>query len=67
MEDWKEKAKEIHKEKKEKQKQILKERVIEHLKRDRMDMSGWGVGQLCISALECEVILDLFEKEGKNV
>lgn len=63
--DWKEKAKEINKEKKEKAKKRLKERVIEHLQRDRTDMSGWGVGQLGISALECEVILDLFEKENQ--
>jgi hypothetical protein len=64
--DWKDKAKKINKEKKETQKQILKERVIEHLQRDRTDMSGWGVGQLCISALDCEVILDLFEKENQK-
>ena len=61
--DWKEKARRKHNEEKEKAKQRLKERVIEHLQRDRTDMSGWGVGQLCISALECEVILDLYEEK----
>jgi hypothetical protein len=61
--DWKEKARKKHNEEKAKAKQRLKERIIEHLQRDRTDMSGWGVGQLGISALECEVILDLYEKE----
>jgi len=61
--DWKEEAIKKHKEEKEKAKKRLKERVIEHLQRDRTDMSGWGVGQLCISVLECEVILDMFMKE----
>jgi hypothetical protein len=64
--DWKEKAKEIHKKEKEQAKQKLKEKVIKHLQKDRMDMSGWGVGQISISALECEVILDLLEKEKNN-
>ena len=61
--DWKEKARRKHNEEKAKAKQRLKGRIIEHLQRDRTDMSGWGVGQLGISALECEVILDLYEKE----
>lgn len=61
--DWKEEARKKHKEEKEKAKKRLKERVIEHLQRDRTDMSGWGAGQLCISALECEVILDLYEEK----
>ena len=43
--DWKEEARKKHKEEKEKAKKRLKERVIEHLQRDRTDMSGWGVGQ----------------------
>lgn len=61
--DWK-KAKKIHEKEKAQAKIKLKERIIEHLKKDRTDMSGWGVGQLEISALECEVILDLYEKEN---
>lgn len=61
--NWKEKAILKHQEEKEKAKKRLKERIIEHLQRDRTDMSGWGVGQISISALECEVIMDLFEKE----
>ena len=61
--DWKEEARKKHNEEKEKAKKRLKERVIEHLQRDRTNMSGWGVGQLCISALECEVILDLYEEK----
>lgn len=61
--DWKEKARRKHNEEKEKAKLRLKERIIEHLQRDRTDMSGWGVGQLDISVLECEVILDLYKKE----
>ena len=61
--NWKEKAILKHQEEKEKAKKRLKERIIEHLQRDRTDMSGWGAGQISISALECEVIMDLFEKE----
>lgn len=61
MIDW-EKAREIHKKEKEKTKTRLKERVIEHLQKDRTDMSGWGVGLLGINTLEAEVILDLFKE-----
>lgn len=63
--EWKEKAREIHKKEKEQAKERLKARVIEHLKRDRTDTSGWGAGQISISALESEVILDLLEKENQ--
>ena len=63
--DW-EKAKEIHKKEKAQAKIKLKKKIIEQLKRDRTNMSSFGVGpQLGISILECEVILDLFEEKEK--
>lgn len=65
MEDWKEKAKKINKDKKDQAKKRLKERIIDHLQRERTDMSGWGAGQISISALESEVIFDLFEEVEK--
>ena len=65
MEDWKEKAKKINKDKKDQAKKRLKERIIDHLQRKRTDMSGWGAGQISISALESEVIFDLFEEVEK--
>lgn len=64
--NWKEKAIQKHKEEKEQAKIKLRKRVIEELKRYRTDMSNFGPGpQLAISMLDCEVILDLLEKENQ--